>query len=113
MTLPNTTPDGCCETCHHPAAECDCPECPVCHMVGDPECLTVHGLEGRLLFDALRLAVRQMQDWNEHVRRTFGPTDVRNWTPTLWRRFQAVEHDVRSLLGEVDECLSRFDRRGK
>jgi hypothetical protein len=33
-----------CDVCGKELADCICPECPVCHTWGRPECYTEHGL---------------------------------------------------------------------
>jgi hypothetical protein len=34
-----------CEVCGLDAADCQCPECPVCSEVGNPRCYAEHGLK--------------------------------------------------------------------
>ena len=34
-----------CEVCGQSLDKCDCPECPVCHEVGNPACYSGHGLQ--------------------------------------------------------------------
>lgn len=40
-------PEEPCQCCGRWSSSCECPECPVCHVVGDPACYGVggHGLE--------------------------------------------------------------------
>ncbi len=33
-----------CDVCGRDIMDCECPECPVCHQVGDPDCFTECGL---------------------------------------------------------------------
>lgn len=34
-----------CAVCRKPCDDCICPECPVCHSHGDPDCYKRHGIE--------------------------------------------------------------------
>jgi hypothetical protein len=37
--------EGPCDVCGKSVDDCICPECPVCHSNGDPDCYVKHGLE--------------------------------------------------------------------
>lgn len=41
---PNADYDLPCEICDKDPALCECPECPICHEVGNPKCYKEHGL---------------------------------------------------------------------
>jgi len=35
-------PDTYCSICHHLVESCTCPECSVCGVAGDPDCINIH-----------------------------------------------------------------------
>jgi hypothetical protein len=44
-SVPGDEDDPPCECCGGDSADCECPECPVCEEVGNPNCYFEHGLE--------------------------------------------------------------------
>jgi hypothetical protein len=56
-----------CEVCGKMPDDCICPECPVCHSQGDPNCYSKHGLELTLAQFESKVAADRAED--EHLKR--------------------------------------------
>lgn len=56
-------PEGPCAICGKSVDDCICPECPVCHVNGRPECYAEHGLT---LTDEQRRGQQELAEQRRH-----------------------------------------------